>query len=132
MTANPYRGEVSLVLGEREIVLKPEFARKAKLEERLDKSIGEMIGVMARRGLRNAQAMAFLEEAGDVKPADAAKLIDQHGLIPIAVAFAKFCENAILGGVKVEELARQEEAEKNAAAAATENPATAASPTGDS
>lgn len=131
--ANPIRGEVELKLGERTIVLKPEFARKARLEARLDKGLGEMLGVMQRRGLRNEQAAALLEEAGDVKPKDAAKLIDDHGLMSIAVAFVEFCENAVLGGVTIEEMRRraeeaEKEAEKNAAAAATESPATAASP----
>lgn len=132
MTENSARGEVSLTLGDRMIVLKPEFARKVKIESRIEKGLGELLGSMRNRGLRHVEAAAFLEEAAGLKPSEAAKLIDDYGLAgEIGRAVVDFCQNAILGGISADELRRaQEVAEKNAVAAEPTT-ATAASHTED-
>lgn len=138
--ANPIRGEVSLTLGEREVVLRPTFDAIVAIETALREAL-PAITQAALRDLapalldrRNAvfyvtaqTAFHVIKEgskaAGNpVADADIRSAIP-GGLLGMAPAIVRFMVNAINGGAELEE------SEKNAVAAATETPATAASPT---
>ncbi|MGD9879028.1 MAG: GTA-gp10 family protein [Hyphomicrobiaceae bacterium] len=111
MAGNPLRGEVTLRLGEREVVLKPTFDNMVKIEDRLGVGVGTLWGRLAERGIGAREFAVILEIAGGLKRSEVAAIIEEYGMLdPIAPAIFDFLNNAISGGAKAS-------AEKNAAAA---------------
>lgn len=125
MTANSIRGEVSIKLGNREVVLTPTFDVMVKIEDRLGMGLGAMLGKLGQRDIGAKDVRIFLEEAAKLKDKDIAALVQDHGLAPFAGAIVTFLVNCVMGGISVEQ--GQKDAEKNALAVATETPTTAAS-----
>lgn len=122
MSANRHRGEVGLTLDGREIVLKPTFTVLAALEDRRGESLSALGRRVVGQGPGVKDVAAILEIAGGIKAAECAELIQRHGVVAFAGAVGDFLVNALMGGAAVEARETEQDAEKNRAAPAADQP----------
>ena len=100
--ANPHRGEVSLVLGEREIALRPSFVALVAIER--ETGLG-LMQLAYRLGCGSVEHLpAIIREgaraAGEaVERAEIEAAIDAAGVAPVLRAASALLANALNGGV---------------------------------
>jgi hypothetical protein len=103
MSANPHRGEVPVVLGGRERVLRPTFQALAEIESKTGKTLQQLIalGMGAALGLSDTTAIitAGLRGAGEsvLEPAVGPEIVEA-GLQSMIAPAAKFVLFGLTGG----------------------------------
>jgi hypothetical protein len=96
--ANALRGQVSITLGEKEFVLKPEFEVLANLENEMNKSIYAIIQDLANVRTSKVSDIAkiiYIASGKTVKPNEIGKLIIAGGAHEVLAPVMKFLTEAV-------------------------------------